>query len=146
MDNTASCPVCGGCEAEDALLSIMQFADQAPDPTADPYGAEAAFGRIVEMARAASQERPQPHATDALAFAEQGHCASDCCDWYPKLHVHGDKAEYDRWLAQERPSIDVERLIEAHQNVWGLRRSDFNNELAERIAAEYLRLSGPVGE
>jgi hypothetical protein len=50
--------------------------------------------------------------TDALAFAEQGHCTSECCDWHPRLHVHGDKAEYERWLtgraaSQERPQPDL---------------------------------------
>lgn len=46
----------------------------------------------------------------------------------------------------ERSRVDLQLLIEAHQNAWGLRKSDQNNALAEKIAAEYARLSDSEGE
>ena len=32
--------------------------------------------------------------TEAFPLAAQGHCASDCCDYYPRLHVHGSPEDY----------------------------------------------------
>jgi hypothetical protein len=58
------------------------------------------------------EDRPtpvEPEARPILPFAPQGHCASDCCDRYPALHVHGDEAEYERWrLAVEPDGLPLE--------------------------------------
>ena len=45
--------------------------------------------------------------------------------------------------SQERPSIDVDILRDALRRVY---KSRYHERFAEPLAAEYLRLSGPVGE
>ena len=86
--------------------------------------------------RAAPQERP--------------HNNHDGCNPYDPAHIAG-KAP----ASQERPSIDVERLARAFDAHPGPVRASDNiahdrghhgEECWQQIAAEYARLSGPVGE
>jgi hypothetical protein len=75
-------------------------------------------------ARAASQERPQP---DPLHRWRRFTCS--CGHLRP----------------EERPSIDVDTLSNAMRIV-GMQQHRGFGRYAELVAAEYLRLSGPVGE
>jgi hypothetical protein len=43
----------------------------------------------------------------ALPPPPDSHCASDCCDAYPRLHVHGD---HDEWNEAVRAALRAERL------------------------------------
>jgi hypothetical protein len=94
---------------------------------------------IEAEARAASQERPQPDLVSALAYAlaraplpSDTDTSRDYAERLASLVV-----ESGFGVAQERPSIDVERLTEAIRNT-------YIAPSASRLmdAAEYARLAG----
>ena len=131
-------------QEREAAASIMAGDRYCPDPELHEL-----------VARAASQERPQP-----------GQWGRDAAEWHRYLHQEGMLVEDEGedcgpWhhrvflgksapASQERPSIDVERLATA---IWfdGIHKGkpfsvEASRWYAESLAAEYARLSGPVGE
>ena len=108
--------------------------------------------------RAASQERPRPDVIAALNRLDE--VAPTLWQQQPKGHPMAPmQIPIREWVAtiraglasQERPPIDVERLKQALTNAgyclwdndagYAISDSDLNE-----VAAEYLRLSGSVGE
>ena len=124
--------------------SVLQHDD--PDCNLSPLhladvsmrAARGAIGEALDgLARAAPQERPQPE--------PDCECGNGCV----MPHQHRDHTP------QERPSIDVERLALCVHVALGHHGNDdvtscvagfIDQKYARAIAAEYLRLSGSVGE
>ena len=134
-------------QEREAAASIMAGDRYCPDPSAHEH-------------RAASQERPR----SVYLPMDCPVCGRHRVEWDGKVlrcekcttSSEWDGFTTERYGSQERPSIDVERLTRALKavrrqqgNAEGRRKGYSDNYFdpeAEAIAAEYLRLSGPVGE
>lgn len=48
-------------------------------------------------------------------LADHGHCQTDCCDLFPKLHFHGEPNRYQEivsaWAKNKQPSNDNEATL-----------------------------------
>ena len=144
-------------QEREAAASIMAGDRYCPDPELHEL-----------VARAASQERPQPHMHPNYDCGGKGH-GSDASEvqWCHNCTPHATRCNVCGGLAdlapgqcirhpessvasQERPSIDVERLATA---IWfdGIHKGkpfsvEASRWYAESLSAEYARLSGPEGE
>ena len=124
----------------DRVLNRMLPADA--DKEAELWPLIYEYGHAAEV-RASSQ-----HVTESTETATEGREA--VARWmieHGYATGHGDTLDdlLTELAPQERPSIDVERLARAMRVSLDIYGWDLD-AMAGDIAAEYLRLSGPVGE
>jgi hypothetical protein len=131
------------------------------------HDCEDCFDMAAEVVLGASQERPQPDLRAALkaydkqqitgpeladvvrASQEWPQPDSESCETATALASGHHRCQCLCHDTQERPSIDVERLAHALHNGHDDYRCGgwkWHEVEARDLAAEYLRLSGPVGE
>lgn len=113
---------------------------------------DTAWPQLRDERRAASQERPQPYegsfdseTGDGYAPDQERPEVTPTTAAYRQGFSDGEEWANRSGVAQERPSIDVERLIRAAYNIIE-HTGETRGEWLRRVAAEYVRLSGPVGE
>ena len=166
------CPVCGRHRVEwdgkvlrcekcttssewDGFTSERYGSQERPQPTIEQLAAEQGIKGITnadDLRIDGLTDEEADSFMDALAFLERPQPVHDIGPGYCRTCDPGFGHNHPDW--QERPSIDVERLAEAGGNVLDGRRIGsvrlYRNTITpddwSAIAAEYLRLSGLVGE
>ena len=139
----------------DHVLAVLRASQERPQPTIEQLAAEQGIKRITnadDLRIDGLTDEEADSFMDALAFLERPQPVHDIGPGYCRTCDPGFGHNHPDW--QERPSIDVERLAEAGGNVLDGRRIGsvrlYRNTITpddwSAIAAEYLRLSGLVGE